>query len=132
MAVRPLSMAPRAAVARLTRVTPVAARTSVPLRHTRPETSVVDIRSLRVAVIPAVAERLVLPRTTVVAAVDTSRKVTVNMKRWIRAFMPGPACLEQKPMVFAQEARHLRRRGTSCAWIHMRGPAGESLSEVAR
>jgi hypothetical protein len=27
--------------------------------------------------------------------------------------MPGPACLVQKPMVFAQEARHLRRRGTS-------------------
>src|SRR5579863_113276 len=63
------------------------------------------------------------------------------MKRWIRALryavpaarkpgahihvcpcdacvapMPGPACLVQKPMVFAQEARHLRRRGTSCAW----------------
>jgi hypothetical protein len=27
--------------------------------------------------------------------------------------LPGPACLEQKPVVFAQEARHLRRRGTS-------------------
>jgi hypothetical protein len=38
------------------------------------------------------------------------------MKRWIRASLPGPACLEQKPVVFAQEARHLRRRGTSCAW----------------
>src|ERR1700722_19570898 len=33
--------------------------------------------------------------------------------------VPGPACLEQKPMVFAQEARHLRRRGTSlCLAIH--------------
>ena len=41
------------------------------------------------------------------------------MKRWIRASMPGPACLVQKPMVFAQEARHLRRRGTSlCLAIH--------------
>jgi hypothetical protein len=41
------------------------------------------------------------------------------VKRWIRASMPGPACLVQKPMVFAQEARHLRRRGTSmCLAIH--------------
>ena len=33
--------------------------------------------------------------------------------------VPGPACLEQKPEVFAQEARHLRRRGTSlCLAIH--------------
>lgn len=94
MAVRPPSMAPRAvvglnlpttsrrmaAVLRLARVTPVvAARTSVPPRHTRPETSVVDIRRPRVAVIPAVAERLVLPRTTAVVAVDTSRKVTASL-----------------------------------------------------
>ena len=42
-----------------------------------------------------------------------------NMKRWIRASLSGPACLVQKPMVFAQEARHLRRRGTSvCLAIH--------------
>jgi len=35
------------------------------------------------------------------------------MKRWIRAPTPGPACLVQKRRFFAQEARHLRRRGTS-------------------
>ena len=45
------------------------------------------------------------------------------MKRWIRASMPGPACLVQKPMVFAQEARHLRRRGTSCASQQTRSQA---------
>ena len=27
--------------------------------------------------------------------------------------VPGPACLVQKALLFAQEARHLRRRGTS-------------------
>src|SRR5579859_7929686 len=36
-------------------------------------------------------------------------------------FLPVPACLVQKPRVFAQEARHLRRRGTSlCLDTHMK------------
>ena len=38
----------------------------------------VDIRRPPVAAIPAVAERLVLPRTTAVVAVDTSLKGTAS------------------------------------------------------
>ena len=37
----------------------------------------------------------------------------------MRRTLPGPACLVQKTGFFAQEARHLRRRGTSlCLTIH--------------
>src|SRR3569833_565651 len=35
-----------------------------------------------------------------------------NIKRWIRASLPGPAWHRAKSVVFAQCLRHLRRRGT--------------------
>ena len=65
------------------------------------------------------------------------RRCLPNMKTLDPGIVPGPACLVQKPAVFAQEARHLRRRahfpvpfGTTYSLFHLSGSARRPLQRM--